>query len=265
MATRVLWLAKGLGPGGTERLLVELARARDPARVRATVAYVLPWKDHLAGELEEAGVETVCLSTRRRDPRWPLRLRRLVADGGFDIVHSHSPVPAVAARLAVRSLPRARRPALVTTEHNTWTSLRAATRWANRLTAGLDAATFAVTAETAASLRGASAARVEILVHGIDVDAHRGSAGRRARRRQARTSGCAADELVIGTVANFRVQKDYPDPARGVPDARRTRRRVPCRRRRPGPLGGGDRRSSATRSDCASTWCSPGSDRMPSP
>ena len=189
MATRVLWLAKGLGPGGTERLLVELARASDPARVQATVAYVLPWKDHLAGELEEAGVETVCLSTRRRDPRWPLRLRRLVADGGFDIVHSHSPVPAVAARLAVRSLPRARRPALVTTEHNTWTSLRAATRWASRLTAGLDAATFAVTAETAASLRGASAERVEILVHGIDIER---TAARPAGERDGRPARARA-------------------------------------------------------------------------
>ena len=159
MATKVLWLAKGLGPGGTERLLVELARVTDRARVQPVVAYVLPWKDHLAGELEEAGVETVCLSTRRRDPRWPLRLRQLVATGRFDIVHSHSPTPAVVARLAVGSLPPTRRPVLVTTEHNTWTSLRPVTRWASRLTAGLDTATFAVSAQTAASLRGASTAR----------------------------------------------------------------------------------------------------------
>ena len=75
MATRVLWLTKGLGPGGTERLLVEMAGATD--RLEPTVAYVVPWKDHLAGELEEVGVTTVCLSARRRDPRWPLHLRRV--------------------------------------------------------------------------------------------------------------------------------------------------------------------------------------------
>ena len=92
-----------------------------------------------------------------------------MANGGFDVVHSHSPVPAVAARVAVGSLPRVRRPALITTEHNTWTSLRPATRWASRLTAGFDAATFAVTVQTAASLRGASANHVEILAHGIDI------------------------------------------------------------------------------------------------
>ena len=38
-------------------------------------AYVLPWKDHLSGELEAAGVVTTCLSVRRRDPLWPWRLR----------------------------------------------------------------------------------------------------------------------------------------------------------------------------------------------
>ena len=130
----MLWLTKGIGPGGTERLLVEMARALDRHRVECALAFVLPWKDHLAGELEEAGVETVCLSTRRRDPWWPLHLRELIATGGFDVVHSHSPVPAVAARLAAWSLPRRSRPILVATEHNTWTSYRRATRWANWLT-----------------------------------------------------------------------------------------------------------------------------------
>ena len=69
-------------------------------RLEPTVAYVVPWKDHLAGELEAAGVATMCLSTRRRDLRWPLRLRRLLANGGFEVVHSHSPLLAVAGRLA---------------------------------------------------------------------------------------------------------------------------------------------------------------------
>ncbi len=205
----MLWLTKGIGPGGTERLLVEMARALDRHRVECALAYVLPWKDHLAGELEEAGVETVCLSTRRRDPWWPLHLRELIATGGFDVVHSHSPVPAVAARLAAWSLPRRSRPMLVATEHNTWTSYRRATRWANRLTSGADAATFAVTEEVRASLRGAAADRAEVLVHGIDVDgiADRTDGARAVIRSEL---GLKSDEIVIGTVANLRAQKDYP-------------------------------------------------------
>ena len=209
MATRVLWLTKGLGPGGTERLLVEMGRARDRDRLEPTVAYVVPWKDHLAGELEEVGVTTVCLSARRRDPRWPLHLRQLLADGGFDVVHNHSPVLAVAARLAARTVPADRRPVMMTTEHNTWGSYHWATRWANRLTGRADLATFAVTEEVQASLRGVAAERAEVLVHGIDIDrVVEAAAGHRATVRDG--LGLRADEVVIGTVANLRVQKDYP-------------------------------------------------------
>jgi glycosyltransferase involved in cell wall biosynthesis/GNAT superfamily N-acetyltransferase len=209
MPTRVLWLTKGLGPGGTERLLVELARANDPTRVEVTAAYVVPWKDHLAGDLEAADVRTRCLSLRRQDGlRWPLRLRRLLADGGFEIVHSHSPVTAVAVRLASRTMPRPARPALVTTEHNTWTSYHWATRWADRLTNGADAATYTVTEEVRASLRGSAGARAEVLVHGIDIDAtaRRPSGERAAVRREL---GLEPDEPVVVTVANLRKQKDY--------------------------------------------------------
>ena len=209
MPTRVLWLTKGLGPGGTERLLVELARARDPKRVELTAAYVLPWKDHLAGDLEAAGVETVCLSRRMRDPCWPLHLRRLVVDRGFDVVHSHSPVPAVAMRLVAWSTRPTSRPALVTTEHNTWTSHHWATRAANGLTSGADSVTYAVTEEVVATLRGTARRRAEVLVHGIDVDL--AAARPEGERMQVRAGlGLAADDVVIGTVANLRAQKDYP-------------------------------------------------------
>ncbi len=224
------------------------------------VAYVLPWKDHLAGELEAAGVETVCLSMRRRDPRWPLRLRRLVADGGFAVVHSHSPVPAVAARLAAMTVPRRRRPALVTTEHNTWGSYRWATRWANRLTSGADAVTFAVTEEARRSMRGAAARRAEVLVHGIDVD---GTASRPDGERAAVRSalGLGPDELVIGTVANLRAQKDYPTLLAAARAARRSRGCVPLGRRRPGPARARDHQRCATSWASATTWCSPASAR----
>ena len=185
-----------------------MARARDPDRLEPTVAYVVPWKDHLAGELEAAGVATVCLSTRRRDLRWPLRLRRLMADGGFDVVHSHSPVLAVAAPTGgARPCPPTAVRRSMTTEHNTWGSYRWATRWANRLTSRADAATFAVTEEVRASLRGVAAERAEVLVHGIDVERIAAAAGERATSGRL---GLRADELVVGTVANLRAQKDYP-------------------------------------------------------
>ena len=209
MAVRVLWLVKGLGPGGAERLLVEAARAHDQSRVQLTCAFVLPWKDHLVAELEAAGVATSCLSSRRSDPRWPLHLRRLLAGGEFDVVHGHSPLPMAVARLVVRTLPRSRRPVTMSSEHNGWATHRAPTRLLNRFTARADSATVAVSAEVKDSMRGPAAARAETLVHGIDVAT---TARQREHRAAVRAElGIATDTIAVGTVANFREQKDYPN------------------------------------------------------
>ncbi len=44
---KVLWLTKGLGPGGAERLLLSFAQKGDHERFDFHAAYLLPWKDHL--------------------------------------------------------------------------------------------------------------------------------------------------------------------------------------------------------------------------
>ena len=70
---------------------------------------------------------------------------------------------------------------------------------------------------------------------------------------------------MIGTVANFRVQKDYPTllaACRLLAERGVAFRLVAVGQ---GPLEARDRPAPGRRSDCASTWCSPGSDRMPSP
>src|SRR5207237_8777860 len=46
---RVLWLIKGLGPGGAERLLVAAAPFVDRERFEVEACYLLPWKNHLVG------------------------------------------------------------------------------------------------------------------------------------------------------------------------------------------------------------------------
>jgi glycosyltransferase involved in cell wall biosynthesis/predicted N-acetyltransferase YhbS len=214
MAVRVLWLIKGLGPGGAEHLLAAAASAHDRDRFQIDCAYVLPYKDHLVERLEQAGVRCHCLSTSRTDRRWPLRLRRLIADGHYDIVHAHSPLPAAVGRVAVRTMPRSARPRLVSTEHNAWGTFAVPTRWANRLTARLDDAVFAVSDEARQSMTGPAAAKAVTLQHGIDVAAIRVL---RSEREAVRAElGIAPDEMVIGTVANYREQKDYPNLLRAA-------------------------------------------------
>jgi glycosyltransferase involved in cell wall biosynthesis len=206
---RVLWLTKGLGPGGAERLLVSFAAIADQERFDLRAAYLLPVKDHLVSALAGCGVPAVCLQgPRAGDPRWAHRLRKLVRDERIDIVHVHSPLVAALARPALRALPGRDRPALMGTEHNVWSSHHPATRWANRLTLPLEDVTIAVSDEVRSSMSSRLARRTEVVIHGVDVDA---IARRRIERESARAElGLKSNELLVATVANLRANKDYP-------------------------------------------------------
>jgi glycosyltransferase involved in cell wall biosynthesis len=206
---RVLWLTKGLGPGGAERLLLSFAANADQDRFDLRAAYLLPWKDHLVTELAQLGVPASCLDGGRPgDPRWASRLRALVRDAGIQVVHVHSPLVAALARPTLRSLPGRRRPALVGTEHNLWSSHHPVTRWANRLTLPLEDVTLAVSEEVRASMHPRLAGRTEVVVQGVDVE---GIAARRGERDSARAElGIGPDEVLVATVANLRGNKDYP-------------------------------------------------------
>ncbi len=61
---RVLWLVKGLGPGGAEQLLLLAAGVTDRSRFDYRLAYVRPDKTHLVPEFEAAGL--VARATRVR-------------------------------------------------------------------------------------------------------------------------------------------------------------------------------------------------------
>lgn len=205
--TTVLWLAKGLGPGGMERLLVHHARAGDRERFRYLAAYLVDRPNSVVPELEELGVPCHRLGAHRRadDPRWLGELHALVRDEGVKVVHGHSPLPTALARPMLRG--GRRRPAIVYTEHNTWDCYGRATRWANLVTYPLDDAQFAVSREAAASPPARLAARVEVLTHGIDLDAV--AAHRASRDRLRAELGLAPDTVVVTTVANLRREKAY--------------------------------------------------------
>lgn len=207
---RILWLIKGFGPGGAERLIASAAQVRDRDRFDYEAAYLLPWKDHLVGLLEDAGVPVTCLDVHdERDLRWAGRLRRLLRDGNYDIVHLHSPYVAGLTRLVARTLPRHRRPVLVSTEHNTWSSFALPTRLLNAWTARLDGARFAVSDNVRASMAPGLEADVEVIVHGVPVDEVRAAKAQREGMR--RSLGIDPEVVLVGTVGNYRRQKAYPD------------------------------------------------------
>lgn len=212
---RVLWLIKGLGPGGAEKLLCLAAEGRDRGAFEGEVAYLLPWKDTLVGDLRQTGVPVRCLRGGREfDLRWAWRLRRLLRDGSVDIVHMHSPYVAGITRLVVRSLRRRVRPKLVYTEHLPWPGYHPTTRLLNSLTFGMDDVQLAVSSAVRASIPPRMRGRVEVVEHGVPLDRVRTAASARDRTRME--LGVSPDEILVGTVANLRHQKRYEDLLRAA-------------------------------------------------
>jgi glycosyltransferase involved in cell wall biosynthesis len=210
----VLWLIKGLGAGGAERLLVDSARFRDPALTTPQIAYLLGHKDALLAEFAEAGVPSRCLRAKASwDLRWLASLRRLCRSERFGLIHSHSPITTIGARIVLRTLPRSQRPRLVTTEHNVWGSHARATRLADTYTALADrghAEThLAVSEAVRASMPTRLQATTRVIRYGVDVDEVRSAGGQRAAARQS--LGLAPGDVLVGTVANLRATKGYPD------------------------------------------------------
>jgi L-malate glycosyltransferase len=205
---RVLWLIKGLGPGGAENLLVNHAAVRDRRTFSYRAAYLVPAKGHLVPDLEQLGVPVTLLDGgREADPRWALRLRRLLVHQQIDVVHTHSPYVASMTRVLVRTLPDRQRPALVYTEHNRWPRHSRATRAVNLATFALDDAQIAVSNDVRSTVIRPLRHNVEVIEHGVDVAAVRALGADRAEMRAS--LGIAEDEVVIGTVANFRAEKAY--------------------------------------------------------
>jgi glycosyltransferase involved in cell wall biosynthesis len=209
---RVLTLVKGLDQGGAESLLLVGARHRDRRAVTHEVAYLSSGHRQLVGDLEAEGLPVTCLAPGSiLDVRWVVRLRRAMSR--VEVVHAHSPVPAVAARLLARTLPTGSRPKLVTTEHNVWDSHHPLTRLAERVTFGLDDAHLAVSEAVRASLPAGRRPQVAVVVAGVDLPAVRAQADRDAVRREL---GVDDHEVLVGTIANLRPQKGYPDLLRAA-------------------------------------------------
>ena len=205
---RILVLIKGLGRGGAEQLLVSAAPYRDTTRYSYEVAYLLPEKDALTGELERLGVPVHCLGGT--GTAWIGRLRRLVRDHDIDLVHAHLAYTAIGARLG---LARSGLP-MVYTEHIVWECYHPATYWANLLSFAANDHVFTVSEQVRRSIRYPAPLRflplppVETLYHGLDqaaVDRWVATDG----ASQVRAELGLADAPTVVTVANFKAHKGY--------------------------------------------------------
>jgi glycosyltransferase involved in cell wall biosynthesis len=215
-AARCLWLTKGLGRGGVERLLVDMLPLVDADAFEVDVAYVLPWKDNHHRAFEDLGAEVHCLGARGASyPRWVGGLRRLIAGGRYDLIHSHSPVPGSMARLATWGR---NRPVLIHTEHNVWDRYRLPTRWLNSLTYHRNSSVIAVSDTVARSIRpvwSRRAPEVHTVHHGTVLSSVRHLTPEQ-RVDGRRALGLPAGDFIIGTVANFTPKKDHHNLLRAL-------------------------------------------------
>jgi glycosyltransferase involved in cell wall biosynthesis len=160
---RILVLIKGLGIGGAERLISEGSEHWDRERFDYRVAYFLPWKDQLVGQLRSNGVVVDCIgSDKGLGPIAYRKLRSHLSIWDPHLIHTHLPTAGIMARLATSRT-------IVHTEHNIASSYRQPTRSANRWTYGRNAAVIAVSEAVAESLHGYPGPTPRVIPNGVSV------------------------------------------------------------------------------------------------
>ncbi len=206
----VLLVTKGLDLGGLERVLADLAVGLRAAGHPTTVALINDARRRLVPRLVAADVTIRALGgTDRIGFRGAVGLWRAVRDPRYDLIHVHSPLPAVLVRLC-----RPTATALVCTLHTTWGGLHPLTRLGWRLTARRDDRTIVVSGAVASSLPHSLGGRVTVIPHGIDPLAI--ASARIAGSRMRSELGIPADMPLIVTVASHRDVKNYPNLLRAV-------------------------------------------------
>jgi glycosyltransferase involved in cell wall biosynthesis len=213
---KVMWLIKGLGIGGAERLLELSLPHVDSTRYEYEVSYLLPWKNALAPAFEKAGLPVFCLNHRKAyDARVVPQLVKLLKEREVDLLHVHLPYTGILGRVASRM---ASVKAVVYTEHNLWERHHWLTGIANRYTFGFNDAVIAVSDEVEHSIRSRyrvnGKPRLCTIPNGVDVDQlildAQGSEGIKPE------FGIPQDHRLVVHVANLTPKKRHEDLLRAA-------------------------------------------------
>jgi glycosyltransferase involved in cell wall biosynthesis len=205
-APRVLQVALSLNPGGTERLVVELA-----ARLNDDLPTMICCLDELGSWAREAEARGVQVRALRRKPGFNpslgLALARLAREHDAGVIHAHHYSPFVYGCLA-----RLRHPSmqLVFTEHGRLSDTPPSRkrRAANRLLARCPRRVFTVSEDLRRHLvaEGFSGSAVSVIYNGIAVGPLPTAAERAAVRREL---GLADGVFVIGSIGRLDAVKDF--------------------------------------------------------
>ena len=205
---RVLQVVLSLNPGGTERLVLEIVR-RLAAEIPMAVC-CLDAEGDWARDLTEAGISVSAL--RRPDgfaPSLGGAVVRAASAHNATVLHCHHYSPFVYGALARLFNPRLR---IVFTEHGRLSDAgpSAKRRLANRVLSWFPDEVYTVSGELRSHIveEGFPSGRVGVIYNGIAVGALPEPGVRQEVRNEL---GASPDTFLVGTVANFRAQKDYPN------------------------------------------------------
>lgn len=213
--TRVLQVVLSLEPGGTERLVMEMA-----SRLHDTMPMMVCCLDEpgaWADALRERGVAVHALGRRPGvHPSLGRRIASLANAHGATVMHAHQYSPFVYAAIARCWRPSTR---LVFTEHGRLSDAppSAKRRLANRALGLLPHRVFAVSDDLRRHMLAESfgADAVEVIYNGIDIGPLPGPSERDAARARL---GVADEVPVIGTIARLDPVKDLGTLIRAVAD-----------------------------------------------
>jgi glycosyltransferase involved in cell wall biosynthesis len=205
---KVLFLMIQMGMGGSERLILNLIRHMDRTVFEPSVAWMI--NERPLKEFEDEGIPLYYVpKTRRIDPAAMRRLAGIVRANRVDIVNAHHFLAFVYAYYGARI---ANRTGLVYTEHSEEDVVRASLAW--RAIGGLmlrrsDAAIGVSELVSKRLLQHfrLKPSQVQTIENGVDVQQFSAGSGNRAELR--RRFGFAANDVVVGLVANFRRNKNH--------------------------------------------------------
>ncbi len=207
---RVVHLMTAIDRGGAENHLVELIRHQRASGMAVTVGY-FRGSGGWAPTLREMGASVHDFGLRFYGDFRPLRrLRRVLSENGFDLVHAHLPPAELYARLALLGTPASELP-LIISKHNDCPfhripGQRALGRWVARRAAALIAISDAVRRYMIGPELGLAPETVHRIYYGLDVRPFDEvtDASAAALRKEW---GAGPDTLVIGFAGRLVEQK----------------------------------------------------------
>lgn len=208
---KVLQLITGLGLGGAEQVVVDLATRLNPRRFRVSVCSILDLSRAHGGHvarLREAGVPVVSLGMRGKHQVWRAwRLMRVLREVQPDVLHAHMFHANVLARWAGR---RAGVRNVVSTVHIAERRRRPWRFWLERRTDSLGAITVCVSESVRlfqSRKTGLPPERFIVIPNGIETE--RFAAPARGREEVRAELGVGPQEKLVGAVGRLDAQKGF--------------------------------------------------------